>query len=709
MQNKKHIKVALAGQPNVGKSSLINALTKADMKVGNFAGVTVELARASTEFNGYKIDFIDLPGTYSLDGYSEEERIARAFIQEGDFDLIANIADSTNLERNLLLSAQLLEKDHKMLIALNMCDEAKSEGIKIDTSAMSELLGVLVLEISAKENSNLQEFLSAIIKTYETPRGANKRVFLDSIESELGKITNFLKIKNDPNINSLKLPPRAVALALLKGENEIYEKLHDKAIWLDLAPLLKEAHERLFTQFSTKDCAEIFNQDLIAFCSGICTECVKYESTQRPSHTAKIDRILINKFAGIPIFLFFMWAIFQLTFSFGEIPQGWIEDGFSWLGEKIDALIDGEQNPQLASLLIDGALGGVGAVLSFLPNIVILFFGISLLETTGYMARVAFLLDGFFHKFGLHGKSFIPLATGFGCSVPAFMAARTLKTKKDRLLTLFIVPFMQCGAKLPVFVLFCGAFAPENQAGNWLFGIYILGAIVGLICAKILRHTAFKGADEPFVMEMPKYRLPSWHLVWFAIWNKAKMYIKKAGTYILAASVLIWWAQTYPFQNELRQSYAEQIESAQTQEQKEELEIALQTQLLENSYLGKVGRAISPIFTPLGFEWRESVAILTGLAAKEVVLATMGVLYSVGLEEDEESESLRDKLREAMSLKTAIAFVLFAMFYNPCLAATMVFKREAGGWGAVGALFIFTFIVAYISALLGSLIVGAMG
>ena len=343
-----------------------------------------------------------------------------------------------------------------------------------------------------------------------------------------------------------------------------------------------------------------------------------------------------------------------------------------------------------------------------MPNIIILFFGIALLETTGYMSRVAFLLDGFFHKFGLHGKSFIPLVTGFGCSVPAFMATRTLRSRKDRLLTLFIINFMSCGARLPVYVLFVGAFFPAEQAGNWLFGIYILGAILGLIMAKILRISVFRGADEPFVMEMPKYRIPNWNLVWFSIYTKAKMYLKKAGTFILAATILIWFASTFPLQKDLQESYAQKIESATTQEAKESLEFELQEQLIENSYLGKTGQFIEPLFAPLGFDWKMSVALVSGLAAKEVVISTMGVLYSLGGEVDETSSALMETIKNTIPLKVAIGYILFIMIYNPCLAATVVFGKEAGGFKYIVYLFLMTTFVAYIVAYIGTLITGML-
>ncbi|MCV3521543.1 ferrous iron transport protein B [Campylobacter lari] len=665
----KEIIVALVGQPNVGKSLLINALCKANMKVGNFSGVTVEKAEARLVYKNYEFKFIDLPGTYALDGYSEEEKITKDFLKKGKFDLVVNVLDSTNLERNLILSASLIEAKIKMIMALNMQDEAKNEGFSIDFKILSQLLNTPCLGVCAKTKENLNALLDLIISTHEAKFEAKERVYSDIIEEELAKISEFL---NQNEITYLDFSTKDLAIALLKNEVNI-------VISHALRKILDEALEKIYMAYHSKDMESIFKEELIAFANGICVK-VLSKSVKYKNHTKEIDSILINKFLGIPIFLFFMWALFQLTFTLGQIPMDYIEMFFANLGDMVKNNIS---NEFIASALADGVLGGVGAVITFLPNIMILFFGIALLETTGYMARVAFLLDGILYKFGLHGKSFIPLITGFGCSVPAFMATRTLKNKKDRLLTLFIINFMSCGARLPVYVLFVGVFFPADVAGNYLFGIYLLGAFLGLIAAKILRMSAFRGQDEPFVMEMPKYRMPNWNLVWFMVFNKAKMYLKKAGTFILIASLLIWFASNFPAQENNTQD-------ALTQE--------LQ---IENSYLGQFGKAIEPIFAPLGFDWKLSVSLVSGLAAKEVMISTMGVLYSLGDEVDETSLNLQEAIKENIPFSTAVAFILFVMIYNPCFAATIVFAKEAGNKKYAWYLFIFTSLCAYLIAFFG--------
>ena len=620
----KTIKIALVGQPNVGKSMLINSISNSRLKVGNFSGVTVEKKEVIFKYKDYNIKIIDLPGSYSLENYSLEEKVVKNFLNQNEYDIILNVIDSTNLQRNLLLTSELLDLNKKMVIALNMSDEAKKENILINNEKLSSLLNTPCIKTSATKKDGITELLEQIIKTFEEDKTTFKHSFT----------THIL------------------------NHDEILAKRFD-------------------------------------FVKNIIQQCVKIEEIKEKTTTEKIDSILMNKFIGLPIFLFLMWGLFQLTFTLGEIPMDYIDTFFSLFIDVTKNIIG---DNQLSSLLGDGVIAGVSAVVMFLPNILILFLGISLLEGTGYMSRVAFLLDGTFHKFGLHGKSFIPLVTGFGCSVPAYMAARTLKNERDKLLTLFIIGFMSCGARLPIYVLFVGAFFGSNNAGNILFVIYISGAILGLFAAKFLRVVIFKGKDEPFVMEMPKYRLPSLKLVYKEITNKAFMYLKKAGTFILAASILIWFMSNYPKYPNIEDEINQKIELAINDEVKKELQNELALYNLENSYLGKLGKFSEPFFAPLGFDWKMAVALEAGLAAKEVVVSTLSILYGLGESEnpDEPTTTLVEKIKTNIPFEAAISFIVFVMIYLPCLAASMVFTKEAGGWKYLVYLFIFTTTTAWI-------------
>ena len=620
----KTIRIALVGQPNVGKSMLINSISNSRLKVGNFSGVTVEKKEVIFKYKDYNIKIIDLPGSYSLENYSLEEKVVKNFLNQNEYDIILNVIDSTNLQRNLLLTSELLDLNKKMVIALNMSDEAKKENILINNEKLSSLLNTPCIKTSATKKDGITELLEQIIKTFEEDKTTFKHSFT----------THIL------------------------NHDEILAKRFD-------------------------------------FVKNIIQQCVKIEEIKEKTTTEKIDSILMNKFIGLPIFLFLMWGLFQLTFTLGEIPMDYIDTFFSSFIDVTKNIIG---DNQLSSLLGDGVIAGVSAVVMFLPNILILFLGISLLEGTGYMSRVAFLLDGTFHKFGLHGKSFIPLVTGFGCSVPAYMAARTLKNERDKLLTLFIIGFMSCGARLPIYVLFVGAFFGSNNAGNILFVIYISGAILGLFAAKFLRAVVFKGKDEPFVMEMPKYRLPSLKLVYKEITNKAFMYLKKAGTFILAASILIWFMSNYPKYPNIEDEINQKIELAINDEVKKELQNELALYNLENSYLGKLGKFSEPFFAPLGFDWKMAVALEAGLAAKEVVVSTLSILYGLGESEnpDEPTTTLVEKIKTNIPFEAAISFIVFVMIYLPCLAASMVFTKEAGGWKYLVYLFIFTTTTAWI-------------
>jgi len=691
----KPIIVALAGQPNVGKSSLINAISNAKLRVGNFSGVTVDKTEIVFNFcdevscQDYEVHIIDLPGAYSLTEYTIEEKVTKSFLQSDEYDIIVNVVDSTNLQRNLLFTTQLLETGKKVVVALNMSDEAENEGIEIDEKQLSAILGVPCIKTSATTKEGVDALKDAIVEVFEKEETSAKVVYSDPIEEEIGHIIRFMEEKNYKST----LPYRHLAVKLLQEDEDVYKQMHDEPIWIEMLPIVREGLQHLYLHNNTKDLDEIFADEHFAFAKGAKMEVMSVKSMKAKNFTQKIDNLLINKVLGIPLFLFFMWGLFQLTFELGSVPMDYIDAAFSWLGDQAKVLLGDEE---LGSLVADGMIAGVGAVVMFLPNIIILFIGIALLETTGYMSRVAFLLDGFFHKFGLHGKSFIPLVTGFGCSVPAYMAARTLKNEKDRLITLFIIGFMSCGARLPIYVLFAGAFFAEEQAGNILFIIYISGALLGLLMAKALKMFVFKGEDEPFVMEMPKYRMPSLKLIWHTVYGQAKSYLKKAGTFILAATILIWFASNYPKNTELEAQYQSKIELTVNEDEKSTLNNELSLALLEQSYLGQIGHASEPFFAPLGMDWRMAVALETGLAAKEVVVSTLGVLYALGDDVDEGNAGLTEQIKANIPFASAIAFIVFVMIYLPCLAASMVFAKEAGGWKYLVYLFFMTTASAWI-------------
>ncbi len=690
-----HIKVALVGQPNVGKSMLINSVSNAHLHVGNFSGVTVDKTEVLFDYKHYHFTVVDLPGTYAFTDYTIEERVTKEYLCAQDYDIIINVVDSTNLEKNLQLTAELFTMSKKMLIALNMSDEAQKEGIEVNAEYMSELLNVSCVKVSAAQKTGIEELINTVVKIYEEPKVDPKLIFSEAVEEEIQHIVSYLQKHKYEATNSY----RNIAINLLKENKKTYETLHDDPIWIELQPILIEASQHVELHHDTDDIKEALAEEYASFNRGVVAEVVKVKKPikEEKTLTERIDSLLIHPLYGIPIFLFLMWGLFQLTFVLGAVPMDWINLFFGWLGNAVGATIG---NDDIRSLVVDGLIAGVGAVILFVPNIIILFVGIALLETTGYMSRVAFLLDGFFHKFGLHGQSFIPLVTGFGCSIPAYMSARILKNDRDRLLTLFIISFMSCGARLPVYVLFAGAFFNESIAGNVLFAIYITGAMLGLIAAKVLKMTAFKGADEPFVMEMPKYRLPSLKLVWHTVLSKTLMYLKKAGTFIAGATVLIWFLSNYPHNLELETSYAHKIEQAQSKQEKNKLTNELASKGLQQSYLGRIGKFSEPVFEPLGLDWRMAVALEAGLAAKEVVVSTLGVLYALGDNVSETTYSLKDAISKNISFASAVAFIVIIMVYLPCFAASVVFTREAGGIKYFFYLLAFTTITAYVLAYL---------
>lgn len=712
MGRSKEILVALAGNPNSGKTSLFNKLVGANQKVGNWSGVTVERYEGITTHRGYTIKVIDLPGTYSLTTYSPEEIVARKFLVEEKPDVVVNVVDATNLERNLYLTTQLIDIEANLIISLNMYDEVKKAKTEIDLDQLEKLLGAHLIATSTVENFGVDSILDHIIDLHT---GAirvdrNKLTFSDYLEEKIEELAAILSAQSEL---TSKFNARWLAIKLLVNDKDVYRLVRDFPVWIKVNALLGRTISDCKSKYNS-DPEMMLKEERHSFIRGALQETVVKAEKIKKTTSEKIDSLLINRITGLPIFGFFMWAIFQLTFSIGESPMEWIEYFFNWFGNTISAVMpDGI----VKSVLVDGIIAGVGGVVVFLPNIMILFLSLAFLESTGYMARAAFVVDKIMHKFGLHGKSFIPMITGFGCSVPAFMATRTLKSESDRITTLLVIPFMSCGAKFPVYVLITGTFFEKGDAGNVLFGIYLLGIIIALISARLLKSAVFKGESEPFVMELPPYRMPSFKIMIFQMWHKASMYLRKAGTIILFASVLIWFISNYPQSDEISTRAEAQIELVQTSDNMSdslkaekilEIEKRAASDQLSYSLAGVFGKIIEPLVAPIGFDWKLGISLVTGIAAKEIVVSTMGTLYAVG-DSDETSEALRARLLENQNYNKAVAlaFMVFVLLYIPCFAASIVFHREAGRWKwtlfyglyTTGAAWLMAFIVYNISKL----------
>ena len=686
----KKIRVALAGQPNVGKSSIINSVTGARLHVGNFSGVTVEKKEVFIERGDYEIEIIDLPGIYSLNAYTPEEHVAKKYLYEEDYDLIVNVVDANTLARNLIFTMQLMDMQKKMILVVNMIDEVEKQGGSIDKGKLEELLGIPVILTSAKEHRGVDEIIDQIVATHESDKPKNKLYYDQRIEEQIDKIVKVLH--KSPHFKDPEYA-RFIAIRLLDRDEDIYKIIHDLPIFIELHELLGKIYRELELEYDEESTSDILSDERYALSKALVMEAVKKPEV-KVSLTDRLDRLLIHPVFGLPIFLFFMWLLFQLTFEVGSIPMDMIDAAFTEISNVVKATLpDGA----VQSVLADGVIPAVGSIIMFLPNILILFLGINLLEQTGYMARTAFLLDGFMKKFGLQGKAFIPLVSGFGCTVPAYMAARTLKNPTDRIITMLVLGFMSCSARLPVYVLLIGAFFPTAHAGNILFIIYISGAILGLIVAKILRTVLFKGEPEPFVMEMPPYRFPSMKALGMELWIKTKLFIKKAGTFIAGASMIIWFLSSYPHSGAIEESYTRKIEAVQSEEAKAALENEMAAKALENSYLGRIGKTIEPFFSPIGFDWRMSVAVVAGLAAKEVVVSTLATLYAVG-DADERSNTLIQRLRDNVTFKAAIAMIVIIMIYSPCIAAMSTFWAEVPQWAWRGFYLVYPNVLAWLMA-----------
>ena len=692
----KQIRIALAGNPNSGKTTIFNSITGTRQKVGNWPGVTVEKKEGAIHKFGYHLKIIDLPGTYSLTPFSIEEIVARNFVLEEHPDVVIVIIDASNLERSLYLATQIRELDCKVIFALNMQDVARARGIKIDADKLSQLLDVPVVFTIGNKNEGVDVLLEKAIELAESeiqlPR--TRRVkYTKDIEK---CIENFRGYLEEAIGDNLAYNPRWIAIKLLEDDKILKERVIEKTG--DKGPeILEQAriHRAHIMNIFDEEPEIIFTDERYGFIAGIVKEVMTTSTKQRIDISRNIDLVLTNRFLGFPIFIFFIWAMFQLTFTLGAYPMEWIETGVGilsgFMGERLP-------DSMLKALLIDGIIAGVGSVIIFLPNILILFFCIAIFEDTGYMSRAAFLMDKVMHLIGLHGKSFIPMLMGFGCNVPAIMATRTLESEKDRILTILITPFMSCSARLPIYIVLAGTFFPKN-AGTVIFTIYLAGIVLSILTGRLFRSTLLRGMDAPFVMELPPYRIPMLKSLIIHMWDRSKMFLKKMGGIILIGSVIIWTLSSFPRNIEYSVDYttkmknAEKILEEQTrlfqgddlerliqefEDQAEDLKRKMRRETTEKSYIGYIGKFMAPFFAPIGIDWRGSVALLTGFVAKEIVVSTMGVLYAV---EDDESDALKNALRESgMTPLSALGMMFFVLLYVPCLATIATIRKETQSW-----------------------------
>ena len=753
------IRIALAGNPNCGKTTMFNNITGAKQHVGNYAGVTVEKKEGHTNFDGHELLFIDLPGTYSLTARSLDELVARNVIVNDNPDVIVNVLDASNLERNLYLAAQLLELEKPMVIALNMADVAEEMGIKYDLKKMAEMTGATIVSTVGRTNIGTKDLLEAIISVAASQKAPGVTInYGDLLEGKISELVEELK-----QAGTVTYPLRWVAVKLLEKDADVIGKVMRFENTEAVIEKAKAIREEIKDQV---DLDVIFQEYRHRFAVEVYNTCLTQAPTQLETRSDRYDKILTHRILGLPIFMVVMWLLFNFVNTVGAIPQGWIEDGFTALQAWVVTVIP---EGQLQSLISDGIIAGVGAVLSFVPLILLLFLGISFLEDTGYMARAAFVIDRVMRACGLHGKSFIPLLLGFGCSVPSVMGARILDNYKDRMVTILITPFMSCSARLPVYTLFAAAFFPPEWAGTVVFGVYALGIVFGIVFAKIFRKYLFAGEAEPFVMELPPYHLPTLKATLIHMFERGIMYLKKAGTFILSASILVWFITTYPMDVEYSKDYdALHDQVAQTYEMKDaetlahfgittdeqkdqvneivdnmkstvadattqaedagedapEIEVEddseapelfndikeqneqlfpvawsmyknsvnlddenqkidqeQNSEKLEQSYAAMFGKAINPVLKPLGFDWKIGVSLVAGLAAKEVVVSTLGTIYAVG-GDTLHPQALTDYLQNDPDFTplVALTLMLFILIYPPCIAALAVIKRETGSW-----------------------------
>ncbi len=707
IEKTKNIQIALVGNPNSGKTTLFNFASGSREKVGNYAGVTVDSKEARYRQSGYTFSIVDLPGTYSLKSYSPEEIYVRNFIFDNKPDIVLNIADASNLERNLYLTTQLIDMGVQMVIALNMHDELEKRGDVLDHKSLGNLLGVPVIPTVSSKGKGLKELFDTIIAVYENRDPSVRHIHINygsEIENAICSIQSRIKVDENRNFTNI-VSSRYLALELLDNDKEFSADIKRCTNSKDIIEVARKEYSRLEKLYSEP--LETVITDLrYGFISGALRETLRPNKAEKLSVTSIIDKYLTNKYLGFPVFLIFMWITFYTTFSLGEYPKAWLEKGLFYLSDFTTSIM---ADSILRDFITDGIIGGVGGVLVFLPNIIILFLFIAFMEDTGYMARAVFIMDKVMHTIGLHGKSFIPLFMGFGCNVPAIMATRIIESRRDRMITMLITPFMSCSARLPVYILFISAFFASNQ-GTVLFLLYILGAVFAILSAIFLRKVFFKTVEIPFVMELPPYRIPTLRSVVKHVLFRTGLYLRKIGEVILIASVIIWILSTFPRSTVLSKDYESAIvkienstlSAAEKETTVRQLKHEESTERQSSSYIGMLGKAIEPVMKPLGFDWRLSVAIITGVAAKEVVVSTLGVLFQS--DDATGTKSLVEKIQSQKNAAgkplfnpvMAFSFMLFILTYFPCIGVVAAIKRESGSWKWAAFVVVYTTAMAWL-------------
>ena len=715
--HRKKLRVALVGNPNCGKTSLFNLASGAHEHVGNYSGVTVDAKEAHFDHGDYRIEIVDLPGSYSLSPYSPEELYIRQFLSSPETrpDIVVDVVDTCNLERNLYLTMQIKEMKLPMVVALNMFDEFEQSKSELNIPLLSQLFDIPMVPTVGRVARGVKELFDAVVALAENPSTSDRDIKIPygailepSIESLTQKIEDHLPLAK-------QLPARYIAVKLLEKDSEIEQtmaQLGEKGGFILSA--VRYELDKMKASLGEQDTETLITDRRYGYIAGALRETLRPHKSIVRTKTDRIDRLLINPIVGFPIFLVFIFLMFECTFILGAYPQSWIEALVQYISDGVSSLLS---DGPLKDLIVGGIISGVGGVIVFLPQILILYLFISVMEDTGYMARAAFMMDKLMHKMGLHGKSFIPLIMGFGCNVPAIMSSRTIESRQSRLITILVTPLMSCNARLPVYVLLAGAFFPRH-AGIVFFGLYLLGIILAVLLARLFRKLFFKQEDIPFVMELPPYRIPTYKSVLIHVWDKAKEYLQKMGTIILVASVIIWFLGYFPRAEVEKRTEAritEVLNNAEVHSAKEREEIIDSIRLVghteqqEGSILGQMGKAIEPALAPLGFDWKMSIALLSGLPAKEVVVGAMGVIYTGNSDDSDEasvqlSERIKQEVRpdgsQAFSPLVALSFMVFVLLYFPCIATVTAVGREAGSYKWSLFVMVYTCLLAWVTSFL---------